>query len=164
MAAEAIAEAPTLVEVPSTAAPVKAPEVKPVAESAKGGKPEKAKKGKKGKDVKADAAEAGGEPSIAEHPRAARAVGRAKGWGGLFGFLLGGYLSLPTATFLDAGLRALLAGVVCYVVAWAGAVFAWRRLVVIEIKAREQQLITAAQRRESGGAPAVERAGARAAT
>lgn len=162
MAAEAIAEAPTLVEAPSTAAPVKAPEIKSAPESAKGEKPAKAK-GKKGKEVQAGAAEAGAEPSIAAHPRAARAVGRAKGWGGLFGFLLGGYLSLPTATFLDAGLRALLAGVVCYVVAWAGAVFAWRRLVVIEIKAREQQLITAAKQRESGGAPAVERAGARAA-
>ncbi len=29
--------------------------------------------------------------------------------------------------------------------AWAGAVFVWRRLVMLEIKAREQQLLTAAQ-------------------
>jgi len=33
-----------------------------------------------------------------------------------------------------------------YVAVWAGAVFVWRRLVVLEVKAREQQLIAAAQR------------------
>ena len=77
-------------------------------------------------------------PNVAAHPRAARAVARAKSWGGLVGFLLGGYLSLPTNTLAGAGLRALVAGVVCYVVAWGGAVFLWRRLVMLEIKAREQ--------------------------
>jgi hypothetical protein len=84
-------------------------------------------------------------PSVAAHPRAARAVARAKGWGGLGGFLIAGYLSLPTGTLAEAGLRALVAGSVCYVAAWAGAVFLWRRLVVIEIKGREQQLLAAAQ-------------------
>lgn len=157
MATEAIVDAPTLAEELSTAAPVKAPEVK-AAESAGGGKPAKGKKGKeekgKGKKGKADAESAGEDtPSIVGHPRAARSVARAKGWGGLFGFLLGGYLSLPTATPADAGLRALVAGIVCYVVAWAGAVFAWRRIVVIEIKAREQQLHSARAERE-GAAPA----------
>jgi hypothetical protein len=84
---------------------------------------------------------AGGGPSIAEHPRAVRSVARAKSWGGLVGFLLGGYLSLPTSTFAEAILRALAAGVVCYVAAWASAVFVWRRLVVLEIKGREAQLL-----------------------
>ena len=37
-------------------------------------------------------------------------------------------------------------GLVCYVAAWAGAVFVWRRLVVLEIKAREA---AAARRRRS---------------
>jgi len=163
MATEAITDAPTLAEELSTTAPVKAPEVKAAAESpAGGGKTAKGKKGKeeKGKGKKGNAdAEAAGEdtPSIAGHPRAARAVGRAKGWGGLFGFLLGGYLSLPTATPADAGLRALLAGIVCYVVAWAGAVFAWRRIVVIEIKAREQQLHSARMEREAGASTSSER-------
>ena len=72
-------------------------------------------------------------PSVAAHPRAARHVARAKGWGGLIGFALGGYLSLPTSTLAAAGLRALIAGVACYLTAWAGAVFVWRQLVMLQI-------------------------------
>ena len=87
----------------------------------------------------------GNGPSVAAHPRAARAVARAKSWGGLVGFVLAGYLSLPTNTLAAAGLRALIAGVVCYVAAWAGAVFVWRRLVMLEIKGREQQLLAGTQ-------------------
>ena len=55
-------------------------------------------------------------------------------------------MSLPTNTLAAAGLRALIAGVVCYVAAWAGAVFLWRRLVMLEIKGREQKLLAARQR------------------
>ncbi len=168
----------TIVEEPADAAkapadPVKAPDLKVVPEDEKPeqaeGAGKKGKKAKKGAKEPAATAEAGA-PSVAAHPRAARAVGRAKGWGGLGGFLLGGYLSLPTATPVDAGLRALLAGIVCYVVAWAGAVFAWRRLVMLEIKGREQQLLMAAQaaraQREPAGAgfSAGDRAKARAAS
>jgi hypothetical protein len=83
-------------------------------------------------DVAASAAAAGG-PSVAAHPRAALNVARVKGWAGLLGFLVGGYLSLPTSTLAGAGLRALAAGVVCYVVAWAGAVVVWRQIVMLEI-------------------------------
>jgi hypothetical protein len=127
----------------------------------KGGK--KDKKSKKGDDDVAELSDAG--PSIAAHPRAVRGVARAKSWGALVGFVLGGYLSLPTNTVAAAGLRALIAGVVCWVVAWAGAVFVWRRLVMLELKGREQQLAAATQaaraRRElPAGRP--ERAGARA--
>ena len=75
---------------------------------------------------------------LAEHPRAARAITRAKAWGGLAGFLIGGYLSLPTETLPAAGLRALAAGVICYVAVWAGAVFLWRRLVVAELRGAQQ--------------------------
>lgn len=139
----------------ATAAPAKAPDLKPSDEDGAA---------KAGRGALAADDDAG--PSVAAHPRAARAVARAKSWGGLLGFLVGGYLSLPTATLADAGLRALLAGVLCYVVAWAGAVFLWRRLVVIEIKAREAQLVNAAEiraaRRDSGPA-AGERARARTA-
>ena len=80
--------------------------------------------------------------SLAEHPRAVRGVARAKAWGGLGGFLLGGYLSLPTQTLAGAGLRALAAGVVCYVAAWAAGVFLWQRLVVAELRAAQQELLT----------------------
>jgi hypothetical protein len=81
--------------------------------------------------------------SIAAHPRAARAVARAKGWGGLVGFLVGGYLSLPTNTLAGTGLHALIAGVVCYVAVWAGAVFLWRHLVVAELRTRQHDLLQA---------------------
>ncbi len=66
--------------------------------------------------------------------------------------MLGGYLSLPTNTLAAAGLRALIAGVVCYVAAWAGAVFLWRRLVMLEIKGREQQLMAAQRPRAAARA------------
>jgi hypothetical protein len=160
MATEALAEAP-IVEAP----PAKAPKKEPAA------KKEKPKKGEaKGKKAK-DAQPIGDGPSVAAHPRAARAVALAKGWGGLVGFVLGGYMSLPTNTLAAAGLRALIAGVVCYVAVWAGAVFLWRRLVMLELKGREQQLIAATMspakapgaRREAPGKPP-ERARARAAS
>jgi hypothetical protein len=164
MAAEATIETPTEVQ-DATAAPTpasaelkapakKASKAEPQGKDAnKGGKGEKQGKGKKkGKDKGADDADAGqpaGDgPSIAGHPRAARAVARAKSWGGLAGFVLAGYLSLPTNTLAAAGLRALIAGVVCYVATWAGAVFLWRRLVMLEIKAREHKLMAARARRE----------------
>lgn len=126
-------------------------------------KPKKEKKGKeKGKGEKKGSAEAGAEgPSVAAHPRAARAVASAKGWGGLIGFALGGYFSLPTHTLADAGLRALVAGVVCYVAAWAGAVFVWRRLVILEIKGREQQLLDLAKARIAAQQTGAGAAGAR---
>ena len=106
----------------------------------KGGKGEKKSKGaKKGADVEAP----GDGPNIAAHPRAVRAIARAKSWGGLAGFVLGGYLSMPTNTLAGAGARALIAGIACYVAVWAGAVFLWRRLVMLEIKGREQELAAA---------------------
>lgn len=116
------------------------------------GEPAVSDKSAKGKESKGagsksskSAPDASGAPSVAAHPRAARSVARAKGWGGLAGFLIAGYLSLPTGTLAEAALRALVAGSVCYVVAWASAVFVWRRLVVLEIKSREQQLFLATQ-------------------
>jgi hypothetical protein len=166
-------DGPPPTEEAPAAAPVRAP--KPPEEKAakagkvkddkKKGKDEK-KKGKKGKKGDDDSEEDEGEggPSVAAHPRASRAVARAKSWGGLIGFVLGGYLSLPTNTIAAAGLRALIAGVVCYVAVWAGAVFLWRRLVMLEIKGREQQLhaaVEAAATRRQLPAPPAERPGAR---
>jgi hypothetical protein len=84
---------------------------------------------------------AGTSMSIAAHPRAVRRVAQAKGWGGLLGFLLGGYLSLSTHTVAEAGFRALVAGVACYAIVWAGAVFLWRHLVVAELRSRQHQLL-----------------------
>jgi hypothetical protein len=128
------------------------------AASAKAEKPEKPEKpektakpskkaGKKAKGKKGEsedtASPAGGGLSLAAHPRAARRLAEAKAWGALGGFVLGGYLSLPTHTLLAAGVRALAAGVVCWVVVWALAVFLWRRLVVAELRHAEHELVAA---------------------
>jgi hypothetical protein len=142
-----VLDAPAEAAPEPKAAPKKAaksePQAKDAKKGAKSGKADKGKKGKKGNDAEADAGEQpdGAAPSIAAHPRAARAVARAKSWGGLAGFVVAGYMALPTNTLAAAGLRALIAGVVCYVVTWAGAVFVWRRLVMLEIKGREQKLL-----------------------
>jgi len=86
-------------------------------------------------------------PSVANHPRAATQVARAKAWAGLAGFLLVGWLSLqagvPTADLL---LRALAAGVAAYVVAWACAVAVWRHLVNAELRAVRRARAEAAAR------------------
>ncbi len=115
------------------------------AKSAKSAKAGKTDKGGKGKQEGAGAEGSGGAPKsnliLAEHPRAARGVARVKAWGGLAGFLLGGYLSLPTQTLAGAGLRALAAGVVCYVAAWAAAVFLWRRMLVAELHQAKHDLL-----------------------
>jgi hypothetical protein len=122
------------------------------AASAKKEKPAKADKkpkkaGKKAKGKKGDEEDAAGAEgaglSLAAHPRAARRLAEAKAWGALGGFVLGGYLSLPTHTLLAAGVRALAAGVVCWVVVWALAVFLWRRLVVAELRHAEHELVAA---------------------
>jgi hypothetical protein len=117
--------------------------------SDKAAKADKAtKKGKTGKKgAGADGAGGAGDSGrgsgliLAEHPRAARSVARAKAWGGLAGFLIGGYLSLPTQTLAGAGLRALAAGVVCYVAVWAAAVFLWRRMLVAELHQAKHDLL-----------------------
>jgi hypothetical protein len=168
MAAEATIEAPAEAEPATAVAPPAAPAKKAAkGKDAKKGKGEKDAKGKGKKDAD-DAADDGeaGAPNIAAHPRAKRAVARAKGWGGLIGFVLAGYMALPTNTFLAAGLRALIWGIVCYLATWAGAVFLWKRLVMLEIKGREQQIAAAraARARPELPAPAPDRQRARAST
>jgi hypothetical protein len=92
--------------------------------------PKKGKKGKKGKD----AATAEGV-SIAGHPRAAAQVRRAKGWGGVGGFVIAGYLSFSAHIPPDqVGIRALGFGVAGYMLAWACSVAIWRNLMLAEIR------------------------------
>jgi hypothetical protein len=148
-----------------TRAPVSAPagggqEAKPgkPAKAPKAAKPAKPAKGAKGKGAK-DKAGKGGEGGrgsklfLAEHPRAVRAVARAKAWGALAGFCVAGYLSLPTHTLPEAGIVALAAGSACYVAAWAGAVFLWRRLVVAELRAAQHEALSAEAARLQPGRP-----------
>ena len=144
-------EAPIEAETDAEA-PVKAPPA-----PAKAEKPAKEKKGKKdGKKGKSEVVAADG-PSVAAHPRAARSVERIKAWGALVGFGAGFYESLPTHTFAMTMLRAIISGIALYVAGWAGSVFFWRRMVMLEINAREQQIRLAAQaaqaRRAAAQAP-----------
>lgn len=100
----------------------------------KGGKDKS--KGKKGKKGNKGADNGGRAISVADHPRAAAAVKRAKGFGGLGGFALAAYIShkagVPAA---QVGERALAVGIAGYLVAWACAVTIWRHLVLAEFKA-----------------------------
>jgi hypothetical protein len=79
------------------------------------------------------AEERGAAIRLRDHPRARRQIDLARGWGGIGAFafvaLLGLHAGLPPAT---VGLRALIAGVVGYVAAWALAVMVWRHLAVAE--------------------------------
>lgn len=97
---------------------------------------------KTAKHVKqAPAAETATLPSVANHPRAGAQVARAKSAGGLAGFLLAALLSwrahVPTADLL---LRAIAAGILTYMAAWAAAVAIWRHLVVAELRAVRARL------------------------
>ncbi len=97
---------------------------------------EKKGKKKKGEDAASDTRRASGGPSVANHPRARYQVRRAKGWGGIAGFAIAGYLSYKAGvpTF-DVGMRALVAGIVGYMLAWMCAVTVWRHLVQAELRA-----------------------------
>ena len=79
--------------------------------------------------------------SVAAHPRAAYAVRRAKGWGGLIGLLLVAWYSHRAGLVaVDVALRALTGGVVGYVVAWVIALQVWRHLVIAEARAAAQRV------------------------
>jgi high-affinity Fe2+/Pb2+ permease len=70
---------------------------------------------------------------LADHPRARRQIDLARGWGGVGAFALVGLLALHSGLSpAVAGLRALLAGVVTYMVCWGLAVTVWRHLAVAE--------------------------------
>jgi hypothetical protein len=89
---------------------------------------------KKGKSKGSGDSAAG--PSVASHPRASYQVRRAKGWGGILGFGLAAYFSYKAGVpYADLGLRALIAGIVGYMLAWACAITVWRHLVLAELRA-----------------------------
>jgi hypothetical protein len=112
------------------------PDAKKGKADAKKGKADKAKG--KGKDEKGKKGKGGAQDgiSVAGHPRAAAHVKRAKGWGGLLGFTIAAYLSHKAGVpAVQIGLRALVAGVAGYLVAWACAVSVWRHLLLAELRA-----------------------------
>ena len=84
--------------------------------------------------------------SLAGHPRASRAIRRAKGYGGLGGFTLGAALSARAGVPLpDAALRGVEAGFGAYLAFWAGAVMVWRQLAVAEVESLRRHLLNVAE-------------------
>jgi hypothetical protein len=105
----------------------------------KDAKSESKKKDKKGKGKKA--AEQSPGSSIATHPRARSSVRQVKGWAGLAGFAIAAVLSLQASVPLfQVGERALVAGVVGYMLAWWCSVLIWRHLIVAEQRAAIEEL------------------------
>jgi len=49
-------------------------------------------------------------------------------------------------SFLDAGARALGAGIAAYLIAWAVAVVIWRQLILAEVELLRRELLEAAER------------------
>jgi NhaP-type Na+/H+ or K+/H+ antiporter len=80
------------------------------------------------------------EIKLTKHPRAQRQIGRLKSWGGLAGFVVAAWASHKNgAPFVDMAVRALLWGVISYVVVWALAVQVWRHVAIAEVRAAERR-------------------------
>ena len=78
---------------------------------------------------------------VREEPRAAGAIRRAKGRGGLIGFCVVLASSLIHGMPLETALvRGLVGGIVCYFISWAVAVAVWRQL----LRARAREVIARA--------------------
>jgi hypothetical protein len=74
--------------------------------------------------------------SLREHPRAAPAIRRAKGLGGLAGFLISALAGFEQgAPFAATVTRALIGGAVVYLLTWAAAVAIWRRVLTAQATA-----------------------------
>ena len=95
---------------------------------------------------------------LRDHPRATRQIELARGWGGIGAFALVGLLGyLSGVPAASVGLRALIAGVVGYMVCWFLAVMVWRHLAVAEEAAarsfaeqRRAALLEEIKRRSAG--------------
>ena len=78
--------------------------------------------------------------SVASHPRAARSIATAKAWAGLLAFAIVALLSVRAGVEpFEAGLRALVAGIVLYLFAWRVGLALWQRIVYAEAKAEVER-------------------------
>jgi hypothetical protein len=107
-------------------------------------KDDKATKAKKGKATAATVSQQkGGEPpviALADHPRAAPAIRRAKAVGGLGGFAIAVLAGVSNGSaFSDMALRGVEFGLVGYLVAWGSAVAVWRRVLTAQATSAVRQ-------------------------
>lgn len=115
---------------------------------------------RKGKDKASEAAGPGGTRglSLADHPRATGQIRTVRAAVALAAFAFVLLLSLRATVPVESALtRALEAGVLGYVVAWAAMVMAWRQLAQAEIEAARRKIVAAllemeAAEREGGAA------------
>lgn len=102
--------------------------------------PEPATKGR-GRGRKSAGGVENRQVSVAHHPRIASRVGAAKAWGALVAFALVALASSKAgAESFDVLSRALVAGVVGWIVTWAAAVAVGRNLVRAEVEAHRRAL------------------------
>jgi len=102
-----------------------------------GKKDKKDKKGKKG-------AKGGGDSdysSIATHPKARDSVRKTKAWVGLLAFVATALLSFKASVpAFQVFERALIAGVVGYLLSWWATMVVWRHLMLAEQKAAVEEV------------------------
>jgi hypothetical protein len=80
------------------------------------------------------------KPKISEHPVAARQIARVRAWAALIGFAAGFWLSWRAGLpFPQSGARAIAAGIVCRLLAWAAIVALWRQLIPAQIAERRRR-------------------------
>lgn len=115
-------------------------------------KKSKDKKEKKDKKGKGKGATDAGAISVANHPQASVAISTLKAWGGLIGFGLTAFLSLRAGVPLGGvGMRAIIAGIAGYIVAWTCGVVVWRAIVTAEARARIEHRAAAEPAKTSDG-------------
>lgn len=81
---------------------------------------------------------------LADHPRAIGQIRTVRSWCALLAFLAVGLWSQKSGVALEATLtRALEAGLIGYLVAWAGMVMIWRQLAQAEIETARRRIVAA---------------------
>ena len=79
-------------------------------------------------------------PKISQHPVAARQIARVRAWAALIGFVVAFWLSRRAGMpFPESGARAIAAGIVCRLLAWAAMVSLWRQLIPAQIAERRRR-------------------------
>ncbi|WP_354699821.1 hypothetical protein DSM112329_00079 [Paraconexibacter sp. AEG42_29] len=89
---------------------------------------------------------------LADHPRATGQIRTVRSWVSLVAFLVVLVFSLRAGASLEDGLlRAMEAGAIGYLIAWAAMVVAWRQLAQAEIESARRRIVAAMLELEAAG-------------